>query len=103
EPRRVHRNRETDSLRTGDDGRVDSHDLAAGIDERTAGVARIERRIRLDHAVNQTPRLRAHRSPERAHDARRYSRRESEWIADRDDDLPRSQPRRIAERRGDER
>src|SRR5580658_3901110 len=46
-------NGETDSLGHADDRRVDADDFPAGIDQRTARVARIKRSIGLDDVVNE--------------------------------------------------
>src|SRR5690606_17489783 len=50
----LHRYGETDTLRTaglGEDRRVDPHQIAMGIDQRTAGVARVDGRIGLDEVL----------------------------------------------------
>ena len=67
--RRVRRDRETNSLRASDDRRVDADDLGARVHQRSSGVSRIQRRIRLNDAIDETARLRAHRAAQRAHDA----------------------------------
>src|SRR5262249_38246807 len=50
------RDRKADPLRHADDRRVDADDLARAGDERSAGIARVERRVGLDHAVDEPPR-----------------------------------------------
>ena len=65
--------------------------------QRTARVAGIERRVGLQHVVEQASRLRAHRAAERADDARRHRVLESERAADGDGDLADAHAGRIAE------
>ena len=98
ELRGVRGDRKTQPLRAGDDGRVDADHFAARVDERSAGVSRIERRVGLDDVVHQAARSRSQRSPERADDAGRDGGRESERVADRDDELPDFDRLRIAKR-----
>ena len=59
--RRVAGNREADPLGARNDGGVDAHHLACRIDQRPTGIARIERRIGLDHVVDETACLRPER------------------------------------------
>src|SRR5258708_25891841 len=66
ERRSVDADGEADPLRLGDDGSVDADDFAARVDERTAGVAGIQRGIGLDDVVDQASTARAHRTPEGA-------------------------------------
>ena len=53
EVRRVRRDREADALRALDDRRVHADHLAARGDQRPAGIAGVERRVGLDHVVDQ--------------------------------------------------
>ena len=59
ELRRVDRYRETDSLRRQNHGGVYADDFTSGIDQRSAGVAGIERGVGLDDIVDQPSRYRA--------------------------------------------
>ena len=99
---RIDRHRERDALSAENDRGVDADDLRAARDERTAGVARIERGVGLDQVLHQAHGARAQRSAERADDAGRHRVLEAKRIADRDDQLTRPQRRRIAERRRDQ-
>ena len=56
ELRGVRGDRETQPLRAGDDGRVDADDFAARVDERPAGIPRIQRRVGLNDVVHQPAR-----------------------------------------------
>ena len=47
------RDREADALRRQDHRRVDADDVAARVDQRSAGIAGIERRVGLQHVVEQ--------------------------------------------------
>ena len=100
---RIGGDREADALRALDHGGVHADHLAMRRDERAARIAGIERRIGLDHVVDQAAGARAQRAPERRDDAGRHGRFEAERIADRDHELPAPQPLRVAERRGRER
>ena len=93
----IDRDREAESL-TGQNGGVDADYVAVRVDERAAGVSGIERGVGLDDVVHQSPRLRAQRAAERADDARGYRVGEPVRIADRDDELARTQRGRIAKR-----
>ena len=73
-----------DALRAHDHRRVDADHFAARRHERPAGIAGIERRIGLDHVVDQPAVPRAQRAAERRDDAGRDRRLEAERIADRD-------------------
>src|SRR3954465_2523728 len=66
--RGVARDRETDSLRRPNDGRVHADDFATRVDERAAGVAGIQRRISLDDIVDEPSRRAAQRASETTHD-----------------------------------
>ena len=71
-----------------DHRRVDADHLAARVHERTAGIAGIEARVRLQHVVEQPPGAGAHGPAERADDPRRHRVLESIRTADGDGDLP---------------
>src|SRR5207247_1072951 len=68
-----------------------------------AGVARIERDVRLDDVVDESPGGAAQRAAEGAHDAGRHRRLEPEGIADRDHELADTEPGRFAEVGGGQR
>ena len=51
----IGRDRKTDSLGHGNDGRIDAHHLAGGINQRPAGIPRVERRCVLDDIFDQPP------------------------------------------------
>src|SRR5262245_25160154 len=67
--RRVDGNSKTDPLRRQNHRRIDAYDLAQGIDQGTAGVAGVERRVGLDHVVDQPSRFGAERATKGADDA----------------------------------
>ena len=83
----VGRHREADALRARDDGGVDADHLAGRGDQRAARIAGIERRVGLDHVLDQPADLRAQRAAERRDDAGRHRGVEAERVADRDRDL----------------
>ena len=95
-PRRgVDRHREPEAD-AGDRG-VDPDHLGRAVDQRPAGVARVQRRVGLDHVVDVTHRAagaRRQRAPERGHDAGGDRAGEPVRVADRDDQLPDAQPPR---------
>src|SRR5258708_37858233 len=62
---------ETDALGRPDDGGVHPDDAAVRVDQRTTGIARIERGIGLDDVVDQTTRGAAERTPQSTDNARR--------------------------------
>ena len=78
---------ETQTLRAGDDRRVHADDFAARVDERPAGVPRVERRVGLNDVVHQPARPRPQRSTQRADDPGGDRGREPERVADRDHEL----------------
>ena len=96
---RVRRNREADALRAHDDRGVDADNLAVRGDQRTAGIAGIERGVGLDHVVDQPARARPQRAPERRDHAGSHRRFEAERIADGDHQLAALEQLGIAERR----
>ena len=62
---RVDRNREAQPLTAGDDRGVDAYDSAGARDERSAGIAGIERRVGLDDMLDQASRPGAERPASR--------------------------------------
>ena len=102
ELRGVARDREADALRAADDRGIDTDHLAARIDQRPAGIAGIERRVGLDHILDQPAVAGPQRAAERRDDARRHRRFKTERIADRDDELPALERFGIADRRDGE-
>ncbi len=95
--RRRRRDGKADALRRQDDRRVDADHLSPRVDQRAAGVARIERGVRLQDVVEQAPRAGPHRAAEAADDAGGDGVAESVRAADRDGDLPDAQAARVAE------
>ncbi len=96
----VDRGGEADPLRHRDDRRVHADHLAAGIDERPARVAGVERGVGLDDVVDQPPAVRAQAAAERAHHAGGDRVLEAVRVADRDRELADAQAARRPERRG---
>jgi hypothetical protein len=98
----VHRNREPDPQIAGtpaaaQDGGVDPDHFAAQVHEWTAGITRIDRRIRLEqHLLAAGHRLKW--PAFRADDADRHRVREAERVADRDHQIAGPHQRGIAER-----
>ena len=79
---------------------VDPDDAPAAVDERAAGVARVERRVGLDHVVDHAPGVAVadrQRAAERGDDARGHRAREAVRVADRDDELADAQRRGVAQ------
>ena len=68
-----------------------------GGDQWPAGIARVQRRVGLDHAVDQPARTGAQRAAEGADHARSDRALKAERVADRDHQLADPQPPRIAE------
>ena len=77
-----------------DHRRVDADDPSLGVDQRAAGIARIERRIGLNDIVHQPAGCCAQGAPQRRDDARGHGLRIAERIADGDGDLSHLQARR---------
>src|SRR5436853_3652333 len=92
----VDRGGKADSLRPGNDRGVYADHLAARVHERAAGIAWVERGIRLQHVVDQAPGLRAQAPAKRAHNAGSDRVLEAVRIADRDRELPNPQAARRA-------
>ena len=99
----IDRNREADALRLRVDRHVDADDLSFDVQQRTAGVAGIDRGVGLDE-VGERARLilRRNRSAERGDDSRRDRAAETERIADGDDALADHEIGRSSDRRGRE-
>src|SRR5688572_8484870 len=83
-PRGVDRDREADPLRAVVHRRVDRDQLAFGVEQRAARIARIDRRVGLQESVVDALVVDAQRSPERGDHARRDGMRQYERIADCD-------------------
>ena len=80
--------------------------LPAAVDERAAGVARVQRGVGLDHVVDHAPGVAVadgQRAPERGHDARGHRAGEAVRVADRDHELADAQRRGVAQLGGVER
>src|SRR5439155_26841047 len=86
-PGQIDRNREADVLRRVDDFGVDADYLAAAVEQRSARVARVDRRIGLDQRYLQRERRVRQQPVEPAHDPARDGLIEAERIADGDDVL----------------
>ena len=84
-------------LRRHDGRRVHAHNFAARIHQRPARIAGIQRGIRLDHVINQSPRLRSQRASQRADHARRDRALKSHGISDRHHQMADAQPLGIAQ------
>src|SRR5258706_13974978 len=69
--------REAEALRARNDRRVDAEHAAAGVEQRPARVAGVERSGVLDDAVDEPVRAAAQAAAERRHDAGRYGRLEA--------------------------
>ncbi len=98
---RVNRDGEADALRRQNHRAVHADDFAARIDQRPAGIARVQRRVGLDDVVHQPAGIRAQRPAQRAHHARRHGVLKAVRIADGDGELADAQALRFAQfRRG---
>ena len=100
-PRRVvdgHREPEADARDRG----VDADDASASVGERAARVARVQRRVGLDHVVDDPAAPGRQRAPERRDDARGDRAGEPVRVADRDHELADPQPLGVAQLGGDE-
>src|SRR5437773_9620239 len=87
---RVYGDGEAEPLRRQDHGGIYTDNFSARGDERTTGVARVERRIGLDHVVDKPPGVRSQRAAERAHDPGGYRALETVGISDRHHQLAHS-------------
>ena len=100
-PRRVvdgNREPEADSRDRG----VDADDATAAVGERAAGVAGVQRRVGLDHVVDDPAAPGRQRAAERRDDARGDRAGEAVRVADRDHELADAQPFGVAQLGGDE-
>jgi hypothetical protein len=98
----AHREPEADARDRG----VDPDDASTPVGERAAPVAGVQRRVGLDHVVDDAhvrAGARRQRVAERGDDARRDRAREPVRVPDRDDELPDSQPLDVPELGGRER
>ena len=84
---RVDGNGKAKPLRRQNHSGVHADDFAARIDERPAGIARIQRRVGLDDVVHEPARSGPERPAQRAHYARRHRVLEPVRIADGDGKL----------------
>ena len=78
---------EAQALGRQDHRRVDADHLAARVGQWAARVARVDRRVGLNHLVEQAAVPRAERAAEGAHDARGHGALEAERVTDRDEEL----------------
>src|SRR5215813_5665016 len=78
----INRSSKTDSLCRPYHCGVDTDDFSPRINQRTARVSRIERRIRLDHCIHQTARLGPQRTSKRADHACSHSVLKAVGISD---------------------
>lgn len=78
---------EADALCRQNDRGIHADYFATGVDERSAGVARVERGVRLDHAIDQSSASRPHGASERTDDAGRHRGLETERAANRNRQL----------------
>src|SRR5262249_15034279 len=97
-PGHVDGNGKTNALRGLDDRRVDADDLAGGVDERPAAVARIEGSVGLNDVVNQMAGDGAQASSQGADHAGGDGGLKSQGTADRDHELPNPQLGGISQR-----
>ena len=96
------RDGKTEPLGRQNDRGVDADDFAERVDQRTAGVARIERGVGLNHVVDQPAGLGTKRAAERADDAGGDAVLKTVRIADGDGELADANLFRIAQRRRDQ-
>ncbi len=87
QPGCVARNGKADALRRTNHCRVHADYFTRGVNERTAGIARIQCRVSLNDVVDQATRLRIHRATERADHARGDARLETEGVSYRNRQL----------------
>src|ERR1700730_4315018 len=85
--RRVDPGGEANRLRLGNHRRVYADHAPLGVDQRTARVSWVERRIGLNDIVHQPARRCTQRAAERRYDTRRDCLRISQWVADGDRNL----------------
>ena len=94
---RGRRDGESQPLGQGDDGHVHAHHPAARVQQRTAGVARIQRGGVLDDILDQPSPVAPHRPPHGADHAGRNSRVEPQRVAHGDHQLTGLQLLRVAQ------
>ena len=80
--------RERESMRRRDHRSIDADNAATTVEQRTPGVARIQRDVGLNHIVNRTTAETEHRARQRADDAGRYREVKAERIAHCNRNLP---------------
>src|SRR5208337_1710309 len=85
-----------------DHGRVDADDVAAGIDERTARVARVQGRVGLEYIVNKPARPGAERSAQGTDNTGGHRTLEAVRMANRQRELSDAHLLRVAQRGRDE-
>ena len=85
--RGVDRDGKTDSLRRQNYRRVDADDFAARIDERTSGIAGVQRSVGLDDVVDKPAGARPEGASEGADNARRHGALKAVRITDGDGEL----------------
>src|SRR2546426_3419699 len=95
--RRVDRDGKTNSLRRQDYRRVDADNFTARIDQRPAGISRVQRGVGLDDVVDKPAGARPEGASEGTDNARRHGALEAIGVADGDGELADAQSRRIAE------
>src|SRR5262249_47498713 len=84
----IHRDGEADpgvGPGRAEDRRVDTDQPAGAVQQRTARVARVDGRVRLDHVLHGPPRDRFDLPPQRADDAGRQTPVQAEGVADGED------------------
>ena len=89
------RDREADAAGKRHDGARDADDASVGVDERAAGVARVDGRVHLNQIGEAEARTRLKRASKRADDARGHGPVEAERVADGDDELADAQRPRV--------
>ncbi len=102
ELRGVDPDREANPLRPREGRGVDADDASASVDERAAGVARVQRRVRLQHVIDEAARRRAQRAAQGADDAGRDGRLQPVRVSERDRERTDAHVARVAERRRNE-
>src|SRR5439155_4208223 len=85
--RRIDGNRKANSLGRPDHGGIDSDDVTVRRDQRSPGIARIQRGIGLDNVIDQPAGLRSERTAERAHHTGRDGRLKAIGVANGNDQL----------------
>src|ERR1700685_3155915 len=100
--RRIDADGKAQPLRRQNGRSIHANHPPRGIHQRPARISRIQRRIGLNHIINQSPGIRPQRSSQRAHHSRRHGRLKSIRRSNRNRHLPHPQPLRIAQHRGGE-